>query len=116
MAGRGVEINIKRAIQLYRRAAIGRQVESFLNLGQIYDEGNHVAQDDIESFKWFAKAAECGDARGEYRIGLMYYDGIGVERDLGRSLTLLTCAKAKGITVQEEILLSLANLVVDLKS
>lgn len=109
LAGRGTEINIKQAIELYRQSAASGQVEACLNLGQIYYEDKYVSRNDSESFKWFAKAAERGDARGEYRLGLMYYDGIGTGRDIGRALILLDSAKSKGIEVPEDVFSSLAN-------
>lgn len=104
LAGRGVEVDTKRAIELFVESAKSDQVEACLNLGQIYYEGKHVSRNDLQSFMWFAKAAECGDSRGEYRLGLMYYDGIGVERDFEKSLTLLTSAESKGVVVQKEII------------
>lgn len=109
LAGRGVEVDTKRAIELFLESAKSDQVEAYLNLGQIYYEGRHLSRNDFESFTWFAKAAECGDPRGEYRSGLMYYDGIGVERNFEKSLALLTSAESKGIAVQKDIILFLIN-------
>jgi uncharacterized protein len=40
-----------------------------------------VSQDYAEAMKWFRKAADQGDAVGQYYIGLMYYNGKTVPQD-----------------------------------
>jgi len=40
-----------------------------------------IAKDFVESAKWFQKAAEGGDSRGQRYLGLAYTNGIGVPQD-----------------------------------
>ena len=41
-----------------------------------YEEGDYDA-----AFDYYTKAAELGDAEAHYRLGRMYFEGIGVEKD-----------------------------------
>jgi TPR repeat protein len=41
-----------------------------------YDEGDYDA-----AFEYYIKAAELGDAEAHYRLGRMYGEGVGVEKD-----------------------------------
>lgn len=99
-----VPIDIEKAINLYLMAAKNLVCEAYLNLGQLYYEGRHIKRDDIESAKWFSYAAECEDPRGEYRLGLMYLDGSGVEKDVKTALLLLEKAQKKGILIAPSLL------------
>ena len=53
-----------------------------INLAKKYDN----AKDYKQSFTWFSKAADQGDAYSQFKIGLMYYGGNGVEKDLEKSI------------------------------
>jgi TPR repeat protein len=51
-------------------------------LGDLYEQGVGVAQDDVEALKWFRLAAEQDDADAQYHLGRMYEEGRGgVEQD-----------------------------------
>jgi TPR repeat protein len=50
-------------------------------LGQMYVEGNGVAQNFSEGFKWFMKAAECGNAEAQYNLGVMFQSGLGITQN-----------------------------------
>jgi TPR repeat protein len=43
------------------------------------DEGDYEG-----AFEYYTRAAELGDMDAHYRLGLMYYDGRGVEKDDGK--------------------------------
>ena len=47
-------------------------------LGQMYESGEGVPEDDSEAVKWYRKAAEHGLAEAQHYLGLMYVKGIGV--------------------------------------
>ncbi len=40
-----------------------------------------ISQDDLEMYKLFLKAAEEGNAKAQYKLGVMYEDGKGVKQD-----------------------------------
>jgi uncharacterized protein len=47
----------------------------------MYYDGVGVSPDDALSLKWFAKAADQGDAKARSYLGLMYKTGRGVEKN-----------------------------------
>jgi len=53
------------------------------------------AQQDEGAVKWFMKAAEQGDAAGEYGLGVMYGKGEGVAQDNAKALEYITRAAEK---------------------
>jgi len=54
--------------------------EAQYNLGEIYDKGKGVPEDDTEALKWYRLAAEQGDAGAQYKLGVMYESGRGVHK------------------------------------
>ena len=51
------------------------------NLGNMYSNGEGVAEDDKEAAKWYRLAADQGDADAQYNLGVMYDEGEGVAED-----------------------------------
>jgi serine/threonine protein kinase/TPR repeat protein len=49
-----------------------------------------------ESFQWFNRAGEAGDPEGMVQAGLLYSNGLGVEKDLAKAVELFTKAAEKG--------------------
>ena len=66
--------------ELRTRAEQGDVVAQLL-LGDMYDNGEGVAQDAVEAVRWFRLAAEQGDSDAQYNIGAMYAGGRGVPED-----------------------------------
>ena len=52
-----------------------------INLGQKYDAGKGVPQDDAEAAKWYQLAAKQGDAMAQLLLGFRYEQGKGVPQD-----------------------------------
>ena len=50
-------------------------------MGVCYEHGNGVPEDKTEAAKWYRKAAEQGDARGQRNLGVCYEYGNGVPED-----------------------------------
>ncbi|MCM1545747.1 MAG: sel1 repeat family protein [Clostridiales bacterium] len=51
-------------------------------LGDIYEEGGFgVERDEKRAFNWFYSAAERDHARARRKVGDMYFNGVGTERD-----------------------------------
>ncbi|HZY71927.1 MAG TPA: tetratricopeptide repeat protein, partial [Edaphobacter sp.] len=46
-----------------------------------YDAGKGVPQDFAQAVLWYRKAADQGDARAQYTLGLMYGSGQGIQQD-----------------------------------
>ena len=52
------------------------------SLGSLHFYGwGVVSADKREAVKWYHKAAESGDPQAQYRLGLCYYNGEGVQKD-----------------------------------
>ena len=69
------------AVEVIRLAAEQGVAEAQFNLGNMYDLGRGVPQDDTEAVRWYRLAAEQGDAGAQYNLGVMYQDGRGVPQD-----------------------------------
>jgi len=48
--------------------------------------GKGTTQDFEKAFEWYSKAAELGDVRAHFNIGIMYDDGQGVPQDYNQAL------------------------------
>lgn len=71
-------------------------------VGQMYDFGQGIPQDDVEALKWYQRAAEAGNAKGQYQTGVLYFRSQGVPQNLVESyrwLTLASEGKAEGLEV-----------------
>ena len=52
----------------------------------MYDFGLGVKENDKEAVKWYRMAAEQGNAKSQYSLGIAYEQGNGVTRDLNEAL------------------------------
>ena len=64
-----------------RQAAEQGEAMAQFNLGNMYDFGRGVLEDDAEAVRWFRMAAEQGYAMAQYNLGSMYAHGEGVLKD-----------------------------------
>jgi TPR repeat protein len=66
------------------------------NLGELYANGQGVAQDYAKAREWFEKAAAKGDTRAMRNLGELYANGQGVAQDYAKAREWLEKAAAKG--------------------
>jgi len=59
--GAGIERDLARAAEWYRKAAEQGFVDAQINLGMMYYHGQGFSRDDAEAAKWFERAASQGD-------------------------------------------------------
>lgn len=69
-------------MRLLRAAAQAGEARAQARLGEILDK----AEEDKEAVAWYRKAAEQGDAAGQFGLGMAYLAGEGVPRDAGTAL------------------------------
>ena len=69
------------AVEWFRKAAAQRHPPAEYQLGQLYDFGFGVAQDDRQALVWYRRAAEHGSAAGHRAVGDFYQKGRGVAAD-----------------------------------
>jgi TPR repeat protein len=62
----------------------------------MYENGYGVTKDDTEAVKWFRKAAEQGNATGQYNLGIMYENGYGVTKDYSEAVKWYRKAAEQG--------------------
>ncbi|MDR3182196.1 MAG: sel1 repeat family protein [Planctomycetaceae bacterium] len=99
--------NHQEAFALYQKAAEQKYAPAMLNLGNCYQRGIGVAPDNNERHKWYAKAAEQGDAEAQYRIAVNHYDNKG---NLGEAFKLFAKAAEQG-HVQAQVNLGFCYLL-----
>ena len=81
--GLGVEKDMKKGIDYFRRAAYKGFDAAYVNLGIMYDEGNdYIDMDKAEAAELWLMAAKKGNFIGQYLIGLCYKNGDGVNQDM----------------------------------
>ncbi|WP_254557762.1 tetratricopeptide repeat protein, partial [Salmonella enterica] len=50
-----------------------------------------------EAYKWIKQSADQGNAQAHYNLGLMYWNGDGVEKDLNKAKLHLSSAVKGGV-------------------
>lgn len=93
---KGVERNLPKALQWYKKAAKHGDLYSQLNLGHLYLNGSEVGKDDEKAANWYYEAAKQGSAVAQYNTGYLYYSGIGVIQDKSESLKWYKLAAKQG--------------------
>src|SRR5690606_40798060 len=77
----GVPENLERRAFWHMQAAGQGHAPSYVQLGRMYELGHHFAQDDRSAAEWCARAADAGNADGQYALGHFYYEGRGVRSE-----------------------------------
>jgi hypothetical protein len=69
------------AIDWFRKAAAQKYAPAEFQMGQLYDFGFGVPQNDSEALAWYRKAAEHGSVAAQRAVGDFYQKGRGVTAD-----------------------------------
>lgn len=80
--GIGIEPNIGKAIEWYRKAARQGNSVAQYQLGMIYSDSDNRYRDHDEAYYWMKNAAENGYVLAQYRLGIRYEHGIGTKKSL----------------------------------
>ena len=51
------------------------------NIGNMFDFGKGVTEDNVQAVYWYKKSAEKGNASAQYALGWMYENGEGLKKD-----------------------------------
>jgi len=65
-------------------------------LGDAYDFGKGVPEDDAEAVRWYRLAAEQGSARAQVNLGFAYANGQGVPEDYAEAVRWYRLAAEQG--------------------
>lgn len=91
--GRGVERDEAQAAILYAKAAAQGHIKAADNYGlMLFQDGRRV-----EAMPYVTAAAERGDPRAQYLLGIAHFNGDVVEKDWVRAYALLTLANSAGL-------------------
>lgn len=91
--GRGVQTDLKQAESWYRKAALQghEQAEGYYGLA-LFENGKRA-----ESVQWLQRAVSRGDARAQYILGIMLFNGDAVAKDWPRAYALMVRASSSGL-------------------
>lgn len=91
--GRGVDADAATARDYYRKAAVKGHLPAQANLGiALFQAGEKP-----EAIKWLKTAADRGEARAQYVLGIAAYNGDGVPRSQSLGYGYLLRAQASGL-------------------
>ena len=91
--GRGVEADLKQAEALYARAAAQGHIKAADNYGLLLFQSGRRA----EALPYLSAAADRGDPRAQYLLGIAHFNGDLVEKDWVRAYALLTLANGAAL-------------------
>ena len=91
--GRGVAVDLKQAEAWYRKAALQghEQAEGYYGLA-LFENGKRA-----DAVPWLQRAVSRGDARAQYILGIMLFNGDGVGKDWVRAYALMVRASSTGL-------------------
>lgn len=92
-SGRGVKQDLAKAEELFGKAAAQGHVQAADNYGlMLFQRGEHA-----RALPYLVSAADRGDPRAEYYLGLAYFNGDTVEKDWVRGYALVSLASQSGL-------------------
>ena len=93
---RGLLADKPTALKLLQSAAKLGHAGAQNLLGQMLQNGDGIAKDEVQAAVWYQKSADQNDAAAQNNLGVLYLKGLGVERDLNKAFALFdTAAKAE---------------------
>ena len=92
--------DLTRTIPLFKKAASEGYAPAQARLGEILD----IAEFDEEAVTWFRKAADQGNAAGEFGLGRMYATGEGIGKDPKKALYWIKLAAEKDYLLAVKLL------------
>jgi TPR repeat protein len=87
------------ALKEFEHAAQQGYAQAQFFLGDMYEYGRGVIQNEGTAVEWYQKAAEQGHAQAQYYLGNMYADGRGVAKNISTAYFwwLIASANANGV-------------------
>lgn len=89
--------SLEKVFELYARSAeLGNPIAQY-NIAMMYSNGESVYVDYQQAAYWFTKSAQQDFPAAQYRLGEMYYFGIGgLPRDQAKAVALFQAAAQQG--------------------
>lgn len=98
MNGEGTDVSIEDALYWYNRAAEAGLAVAEYNMASFYQQGieGYLDSDPEKAAIWMQKSAEGGDVDAQLEYGVMLYNGVGIEQNLGGAFAMWKKAAAQG--------------------
>ena len=107
--GRGVPVDLSMAEQWYGRAARQGHEQAEANYGlALFENGRRP-----EALPWLERAVARGDARAQYVLGIMLFNGDGATKDWVRAYALTVRASHAGLDAASKALAQMDKYVPD---
>jgi len=98
--GKGVPADLKRAEELYLRAAQQGHLQAADNYGLLLFQSGRREQ----AMAWLVPSADRGEPRAQYVLGIAHFNGDLVAKDTVRAYALMTRAAAAGLQTARDTL------------
>lgn len=95
--GRGVDVDLGIAEYYYNRAARLNHVPAQGNLGTLYYFAEPPLRRVEDAISWWKVAARNGDARSQYMLSVLYFNGDNVEKNWPLAFAWVTLAQDGGV-------------------
>jgi len=95
--GRGVDVDLGIAEYYYNRAARLNHVSAQGNLGTLYYFAEPPLRRVQDAISWWKVAARNGDARSQYMLSVLYFNGDNVEKNWPLAYAWVTLAEEGGV-------------------
>lgn len=83
------------ALKLAQAGAARNEPQAYTLMGQIYAQGQGVAQDDAKAADAYAQGAALGDHHAQFQIGMMLLQGRGIKKNQDKAVSFLELAADK---------------------
>ena len=94
--GLGMPQNSKEALKYYKQAAELQDAEALYELGNYYLNQNNPDYDPEEALGYFEDAREHGYSPALLGMAKIYFEGLGIDKDIDYAKDLATKAKEMG--------------------
>ena len=84
--GKGIKLDLKRAVYWYGKGAIQGNSKAQNNLANLYADGKGVKKDLHKAVELYLQSAKQGNSIAQNNLGLMYRKGEGTRQDYSKSL------------------------------
>lgn len=105
--GRGVPLDLKRAEEFYRSAALQGHLQAADNYGLLLFQNGKST----EALPWLQGSAERGEPRAMYIMGIAHFNGDQVGKDWVRAYALMSRAAASGMAQARRSLATMDGLM-----
>jgi len=99
--------NFKKAFPMFEQLSKDGNIESNYYLGNMYQFGNGVTQDNKKAFKYYSIAVSRDNKKNlksNYILALMYAKGLGVKQNYKKTLEILQILDNKNIAVAQSMI------------